>query len=252
MTVIHVIVIVIIIKVIVIGHISPAIIILMTSIAILIIANIFIGIHIIIFRAKSMLLAIEYNLIIINIIIIIFIIIYIIIIIIRASSVLPNFEYHMIIINIIIIIVIIIYTIIIIIRASNVLPAFGYHMRQHFKAGGINELQVIDDRFISLDSLKINTTFVTAPHMRIAFAVREASDLTGKRSILNLNKVQKIIKKTNHIKTVVENLTFEHLDVGSTVRYMASTHIFVSVHGAGMTNMFFMNPGIYLYMSMYV
>jgi hypothetical protein len=189
--------------------------------------------------------------IVINIIIIIFIIIYIIIIIIRASNVSPAFEYHMVLINIIII-VIIIYTIIIIIRASNVLPAFGYHMRQHFKAGGINELQVIDDRFISLDSLKINTSFVTAPHMRIAFAVREASDLTGKRSILNLNKVQKIIKKTNHIKTVVENLTFEHLDVGSTVRYMASTHIFVSVHGAGMTNMFFMNPGIYLYMSMYV
>jgi hypothetical protein len=27
------------------------------------------------------------------------------------------------------------------------------------------------------------------------------------------------------------------------MRYMAGVHIFVSVHGAGMTNMFFMNPG---------
>ena len=38
-------------------------------------------------------------------------------------------------------------------------------------------------------------------------------------------------------------LTFEHWDVDKTVKYMASVHIFVSVHGAGMTNMFFMNPG---------
>jgi hypothetical protein len=45
---------------------------------------------------------------------------------------------------------------------------------------GINELQVIDDRFVSLDTLKMNATFVTSPHLRISFAVREASDLTGK------------------------------------------------------------------------
>ena len=41
----------------------------------------------------------------------------------------------------------------------------------------------------------------------------------------------------------MENITFEHLDVPSTVRYMAMTHVLVSVHGAGMTNMMFMNPG---------
>ena len=124
-------------------------------------------------------------------------------------------------------------------RASQVLPAFGYHMRQFFQADGLNELVMIDDRSISTNPNHIDK----ARKLRVAFAVREASDLTGKRSISNLRDVQKLLKKTQHIKTTVENVTFEHFDVNSTIRYMASVHIFVSVHGAGMTNMFFMNPG---------
>jgi hypothetical protein len=35
------------------------------------------------------------------------------------------------------------------------------------------------------------------------------------------------------VRSSMENVTFEHLDVPSTVRYMAGVHIFVSVHGAG-------------------
>ena len=67
--------------------------------------------------------------------------------------------------------------------------------------------------------------------------------LIGKRSISNLELVQRLLRKTQHIRTSTENVTFEHFDVSATVRYMATVHIFVSVHGAGMTNMFFMNPG---------
>lgn len=56
-------------------------------------------------------------------------------------------------------------------------------------------------------------------------------------------QVQALIRRTQHVTSSMENVTFEHLDVASTIRYMAGVHIFVSVHGAGMTNMFFMNPG---------
>ena len=124
-------------------------------------------------------------------------------------------------------------------RASEVLPAFGHHMRNFFGADGLNELIMIDDRSIAADRSHVDK----ARKLLVAFAVREASDLTGKRSISNLRDVQKLLKKTQHIKTTVENVTFEHFDVNSTIRYMAGVHIFVSVHGAGMTNMFFMNPG---------
>jgi Glycosyltransferase 61 len=123
-------------------------------------------------------------------------------------------------------------------RASDVLPAFGEYMRQVFGAKGLQELLVIDDRSHVLDgSLK------NGPKLRVAFAVRDVTDLTGKRSISNLADVQRLLRKTQHIKTSTENVTFEHFDVEATVKYMASAHVFVSVHGAGMTNMFFMNPG---------
>ncbi len=58
-----------------------------------------------------------------------------------------------------------------------------------------------------------------------------------------ISATQMLLRRTQHVKTKTENITFEHLDVPSTVRYMSSVPIFVSVHGAGMTNMFFMNPG---------
>ena len=124
-------------------------------------------------------------------------------------------------------------------RAGQVLPAFGHHMRQEFHAEGLNELIMVDDRSNVPDKLQINKK----RKLRIAFAVREASDLTGKRTISNLDHVQNLLKKTQRIKASVENVTFEHFDVNSTIKYMAGIHIFVSVHGAGMTNMFFMNPG---------
>ena len=123
-------------------------------------------------------------------------------------------------------------------RATEVLPAFGHFMRQVFGASGIKDLTIIDHR-----SEVLHESFKKGPSLRIAFAVRDASALTGKRSIANLADVQRLLRKTQHIKTITENITFEHFDVAETVRYMASAHVFVSVHGAGMTNMFFMNPG---------
>jgi hypothetical protein len=123
-------------------------------------------------------------------------------------------------------------------RAREVLPAFGHYMRQVFAAQNVNDLTIIDHRSAVLDeSLK------NGPSLRVAFAVRDVGDLTGKRIVSNLAYVQTLLRKTQHIKTITENVTFEHFDVPSTVKYMASAHIFVSVHGAGMTNMFFMNPG---------
>ena len=125
-------------------------------------------------------------------------------------------------------------------RAGEILPAFGHHMRQVFGADGAQKLKINDYRSIIPSGLPSD-----APdrRMRVAFAVREAGNLTGKRAISNLSKVQAMLEHNQNIRTIIENVTFEHLNVSSTVKYMAAVHIFVSVHGAGMTNMFFMNPG---------
>jgi hypothetical protein len=92
-------------------------------------------------------------------------------------------------------------------RANKILPAFGHYMRQKFSALGSEELKIIDD--------------FSNNYLRIAFAVRDVGTETGRRVISNLDSVQKLIKKTQYIKSSMENVTFEHLDVPSTVRYMA-------------------------------
>lgn len=118
-------------------------------------------------------------------------------------------------------------------RAGNILPAFGQYMRQIHLASGPADLKLIDEPV----STRID------PGLRVAFAVRDVGAETGMRAISNLHIVQSLIRRTQHVRSSMENVTFEHLDVPSTIRYMAGVHIFVSVHGAGMTNMFFMNPG---------
>lgn len=117
-------------------------------------------------------------------------------------------------------------------RAGEVLPAFGQYMRQVYSAPqGAASLEFVDEQSSAL------------PGLRVSFAVRDVGATTGMRIVSNLEQVQMQVKKTQHIHSSMENITFEHLDVPSTVRYMAGVHIFVSVHGAGMTNMFFMNRG---------
>lgn len=114
-------------------------------------------------------------------------------------------------------------------RANTVLPAFGAYFRQAFQAPTTSHLTVLDQ--------------VQSHFLKVAFTVREATAKTGTRSISNLAATQALLLKTQRVSTSVENVTYEHLDVPSTVRFMAGVHIFVSMHGAGMTNMFFMNPG---------
>ena len=81
------------------------------------------------------------------------------------------------------------------------------------------------------------------PNINIVLVLflQHISNFTSK--LLLVPQVQSLLIKTQRIRANIENITFEHLDVSSTVRYMSGVHIFISVHGAGMTNMFFMNPG---------
>lgn len=118
-------------------------------------------------------------------------------------------------------------------RSMELLPAFGEFFREQFNAQSLKDLIVLDEG--TRDSADLG--------LRVAFAVRDVGHETGKRSISNLGVTQQLLIDQARLKVSYENITFEHLDAPSTVRYMAGTHIFVSVHGAGMTNMFFMNPG---------
>lgn len=130
-------------------------------------------------------------------------------------------------------------------RAGEVLPAFGQYMRQQFAGKDSKDLFLIDE----FENNAVRSVYRSTAKddkidgVRVAFAVRDVTELTGKRGIDNLRDTQVLLRRTQHVKTKTENITFEHLDVPSTVRYMSNVHIFVSVHGAGMTNMFFMNPG---------
>lgn len=144
-------------------------------------------------------------------------------------------------------------------RAGNILTAFGIYMRQRYMAATAESLRFIDNLDLALSSSGTSvsssssgksllpggfTSGGSSSGLRIAFAVRDIStSKTGLRHISNLAQVQALLTHTQHITSNMENVTFEHLDMPSTIRYMAATHIFVSVHGAGMTNMFFMNPG---------
>lgn len=109
-------------------------------------------------------------------------------------------------------------------------PAFGYHVRAFFGASGSDDLVVYPDT-------------ASAAKVRIAFAVRDSGTLTGRRIISNIITVQNELRKSTKSRLQIENMTFEYLDVPSTVKFMSKLHIFVSVHGAGMTNIFFMSPG---------
>jgi hypothetical protein len=103
-------------------------------------------------------------------------------------------------------------------------------MRSYFEASGSEDLIVYPDT-------------ATASKVRIAFAVRATGTLTGRRSISNLNEIQLDLQKATKSRISVENMTFEYMDVKKTVNFMSKLHVFVSVHGAGMTNTFFMSPG---------
>ena len=90
-----------------------------------------------------------------------------------------------------------------------------------------------------------NTNIHTTPVIPIiAFAIRQNSDTpqTGMRSINKLVELQNSLAASLRIPSILTNITFEQYDVPTTIDIMSSIHVFISVHGAGMTNMFFMNP----------
>ena len=114
-------------------------------------------------------------------------------------------------------------------RANVVLLAFGSFFRQAFKARGPRDFQLTAGA--GLDHVLL----------RLVFPVRDSAIKTGVRAINNLQAVQHQILRSARVHASITNVTYEHLDVASTVRVMANTHIFLSMHSAGMTNMFFMN-----------
>ena len=65
------------------------------------------------------------------------------------------------------------------------------------------------------------------------------------REINNLYQIQNILANNNIFSssTLMNNITFEKLNPHSIVQAMSETDVFISVHGAGMTNIFFMKPG---------
>lgn len=82
-----------------------------------------------------------------------------------------------------------------------------------------------------------------ASSLLVTFNVREAGAETGRRAISNLQAVQALLRRRRRIDYRVGNVSFERLDVRETLAAMRRLDVFVSVHGAGLTNMLFMRPG---------
>ncbi len=127
-------------------------------------------------------------------------------------------------------------------RAGDVLPAFGSYMRQQFDAPGVKELFLIDYEINNVERLKKEKILTSrigerkddndnnqshSGGIRVAFAQRDVGTETGKRIISNLDKTQKLLQHTQHIRTITENVTFEHFNVKDTVKYMAKVRDFI-------------------------
>eukprot|EP01041_Mallomonas_annulata_P004347 gene4347-8655_t len=148
-------------------------------------------------------------------------------------------------------------------RAAEVLPAFGTFARQQMGlTATVQPLRSTRDRDHGKGGgskrrgdgsgggrAKRNVTVAVAAEeygngaIQVAFAVRTVGSQTGQRVISNLGAVQGALDKTLRLSHRIVNVSFEAMTATQTVSFMASTHIFVSVHGAGMTNTFFMRPG---------
>ena len=76
----------------------------------------------------------------------------------------------------------------------------------------------------------------------IIFGIRNQEKVTGQRVISNLHEVQTEIYNNMRVPMIMTNVTFELLGRRDMISLMSNVHVFVSVHGAGMTNMFFMSP----------
>lgn len=130
-------------------------------------------------------------------------------------------------------------------RASQILPAFGHYMRQQHNISNRPDVILLGPADVLPQPGSLNSSaYVVKYAVNILFAVRDVGELTGRREILDLNRLQIHLKRGNSvIKSTIRNITFENLPVKNTIEEMADAHIFISVHGAGMTNMFFMKAG---------
>ena len=107
------------------------------------------------------------------------------------------------------------------------MPAFSHYMKNHFSA-----------------SIELPTAHSHSTPLRIMFGIRaNNTQVTGHRQIANLQHLQHVLTKALNGRVSIANITFENLSARETVAAMAEVHVFVSVHGAGMTNTFFMNRG---------
>lgn len=119
-------------------------------------------------------------------------------------------------------------------RANKVLPAFAHFIRAQTEAN--MELQTV---YAPIPPDRRHTD----KNLNIVFSVRKVGALTGMRRISNLGRVQRITRRALRVEDAsIKNISFEDLTPRQAVQRMSTVHVFVSVHGAGMTNTFFMHP----------
>lgn len=131
-------------------------------------------------------------------------------------------------------------------RGSSVSASFGYYVRQVFDVSNEPTLVVPRDPTLDGDRLALlhgNSSTASKSLVDVKFAVRQVGSLTGKRELSNLGAIQSRLALEALLLLSVANITFEGLGPAAMVRSMADTDIFVSMHGAGMTNILFMRPG---------
>jgi hypothetical protein len=113
------------------------------------------------------------------------------------------------------------------------------------KASHVQSLNHVDNnQIIVTEKVRSDSKVDVVNSLFVVFAVRKETTtvITGQRGITNIYQLQLEMYKVfqNHI--IIRNISFEDLSVQETVQLMANTHIFISVHGAGMTNTFFLHP----------
>lgn len=149
--------------------------------------------------------------------------------------------------------------------SHQILPAFSYFIKSQFDVSNAMSVLKTDAKRRQDNSINGKLTH----GLNIAFSVRKVGDLTGRREIANMPEVRHhpsivyilycyyqfhdvfslswqvylAMQRAMRLSNFVYNISFEDLDVQAVVRRMASLHVFVSVHGAGLTNTFFMQPG---------
>lgn len=119
-------------------------------------------------------------------------------------------------------------------RASKLLPLFGKYMRLLGHVSSSAAVTNFNHHQLAKD---------VSDSVRVVFGVRTVGSLTGQRAISNLDSIQTSLSKSLKLKHTISNITFESMNVSQTVAAMANADVFISVHGAGLTNTFFMHTG---------